>query len=72
MTQEELFKKDLKDLHLIINDLKAKLFMLRFQNATGQLDKSHQIKLVKHDIARVFTVINAKKRNKTIKAKGAN
>ena len=70
MTQEELSKKEVKELKLMINDLKAKLFMLRFQNATGQLDKSHQIKLVKHDIARVFTVINTKKRAKA--AKGNN
>lgn len=69
MTQEELSKKDVKELKLMINDLKAKLFMLRFQNATGQLDKTHQIKLVKHDIARVFTVINTKKRAKVAKGK---
>jgi large subunit ribosomal protein L29 len=38
-------------------DLKNELFNLRFQLATGQLDNTGKIKLVKKDIARVQTVI---------------
>ena len=36
---------------------KEELFNLRFQNATGQLDNSSRIKTVKHDIARMYTVL---------------
>ena len=37
---------------------KEELFNLRFQNATGSLEKSHLIKAVKKDIARTETIIN--------------
>ncbi len=38
-------------------DLKNELFNLRFQLATGQLDNTGKIKLVKKNIARVQTVL---------------
>jgi large subunit ribosomal protein L29 len=37
---------------------KEELFNLRFQLATGQLDNSSAIKKVRHEIARIATVIN--------------
>jgi len=36
---------------------KVELFNLRFQLATGQLDNSSAIKKVRHEIARIATVI---------------
>jgi large subunit ribosomal protein L29 len=36
---------------------KEELFNLRFQLATGQLDNSSAIKKVRHEIARIATVI---------------
>jgi large subunit ribosomal protein L29 len=36
---------------------KEELFNLRFQLATGQLDDSSRIKKVRHDIARIATVM---------------
>ena len=36
---------------------KEELFNLRFQLATGQLDNSSAIKKVRHDIARIATVM---------------
>jgi large subunit ribosomal protein L29 len=36
---------------------KEELFNLRFQLATGQLDNSSSIKKVRHEIARIATVI---------------
>ncbi len=49
MTDQELDNK--------LNDLKAELFNLRFQLATGQLDNPMRIKSVRKDIARVKTLI---------------
>ena len=49
MTTQELDNK--------LNDLKAELFNLRFQLATGQLDNPMRIKSVRKDIARVKTII---------------
>ena len=52
MTSEELMAK--------LQELKRELFNLRFQNAINQLENPHQISEVKHDIARVMTVLNEK------------
>ena len=41
-------------------DLKKELFNLRFQHAINQLDNPHKIADVKHDIARVMTVLREK------------
>jgi large subunit ribosomal protein L29 len=49
MTTQELDNK--------LKDLKAELFNLRFQLATGQLDNPMRIKAVRKDVARVKTII---------------
>ena len=40
--------------------LKKEQFNLRFQAATGQLEKTHRVQVVRRDIARVKTVLRAK------------
>ena len=40
--------------------LKREQFNLRFQQATGQMDKSHRVNEVRKDIARIKTVMRAK------------
>lgn len=52
MTAEQLEKK--------LSELKTELFNLRFQHAINQLDNPHKITEVKHDIARVMTVLREK------------
>ena len=49
MTVEQLNEK--------LDSLKKDLFMLRMQHATNQLDNPVKIREVKHDIARVKTVL---------------
>ena len=44
--------------------LKKEQFNLRFQAATGQMEKTHRVEEVRRDIARIKTVI----RQKTVKA----
>ncbi|MEW6597605.1 MAG: 50S ribosomal protein L29 [Pseudomonadota bacterium] len=44
--------------------LKKEQFNLRFQAATGQMEKTHRVEEVRRDIARIKTVI----RTKTVKA----
>jgi large subunit ribosomal protein L29 len=41
-------------------NLKKEQFNLRFQKATGQLEKTHRVDEVRKDIARVKTVLRAK------------
>ncbi len=38
-------------------DLKKEQFNLRFQAATGQMEKSHRVSQVRKDIARIKTVM---------------
>ena len=45
-----------------LKELKAELFNLRFQHAINQLDNPHKMTEVKHDIARVMTVLQEMKK----------
>ena len=51
--------RDMKPVELSkkLDELKQELFNLRFQHAINQLDNPQRIKTVKHDIARVKTVM---------------
>ena len=46
-----------KELSEKLVDLKAELFLLRFQHAINQLENPKRIKAVKKDIARISTII---------------
>ncbi len=52
LTQDELSDQLLS--------LKKEQFNLRFQAATGQLEKTHRVEVVRRDIARIKTVLRAK------------
>jgi large subunit ribosomal protein L29 len=43
-----------------LEGLKEELFNLRFQSATGQLDNPMRIKDVRHDVARVLTILRGR------------
>jgi len=60
MKAEELKGQGLDSLKQSLHDLLKEQFNLRMQKATGQLGTTHQLKLVRRDIARVKTVINQK------------
>jgi len=51
--------RDLPDEELLdrLESLKEELFNLRFQFATGQLDNPMRIKVVRHDVARILTLL---------------
>jgi large subunit ribosomal protein L29 len=51
--------RDLDDEELIVRleSSKEELFNLRFQLATGQLDNPMRIKDVRHDVARILTIL---------------
>jgi large subunit ribosomal protein L29 len=40
--------------------LKKEQFNLRFQAATGQVEKTHRVEQIRRDIARIKTVLHAK------------
>ncbi|MGL4762383.1 MAG: 50S ribosomal protein L29 [Sarcina sp.] len=54
---KELRTNNPQDLKAKLNDLKAELFNLRFQLATGQLENPMRIREVKKSIAQIKTII---------------
>ena len=57
MKAKEVRQMSSKELADKLTELKAELFNLRFQLATGQLDNPIRIRTVRKDIARVNTII---------------
>ena len=55
--REELKGQSADELSAKLVDAKKELFNLRFQNATNQLDNTSRIKEVRHNIARIQTVL---------------
>ena len=49
LTDDELVTK--------LRESKEELFNLRFQMATGQLTNTHRLRVVRHEIARTYTVL---------------
>ena len=48
------------ELSALLLDLRKEQFNLRFQRATGQMEKTHRVDEVRKDIARIKTVLRAK------------
>ena len=62
MKAAELRTMSVEALENKVKELKAELFNLRFQHAINQLDNPHKMTEVKHDIARVMTVLQEMKK----------
>ena len=60
----ELIKLDLKILKDKMGVLRKESLNLRFQKSSGQLEKTARISVVKKQIARIKTAINANKKMK--------
>jgi large subunit ribosomal protein L29 len=53
----ELRELNDEELVLRLRESKEELFNLRFQMATGQMDNNRRLRMVRHDIARIYTVM---------------
>ena len=60
MKAEKLREMTAEELENKLAELKKELFNLRFQHAINQLENPHKMTEVKHDLARVMTVLNEK------------
>jgi large subunit ribosomal protein L29 len=60
MNATELKGKTPDQLRDALVSLKKEAFNLRFQQATGQLENTARMRLVKRDVARVKTVLSQK------------
>ena len=61
MKAEELRGKALSELNEELEGLLKEQFNLRMQKGTGQLTKTHELRRVRRDIARIRTVLNEKR-----------
>jgi large subunit ribosomal protein L29 len=60
MKANELLTDTPDQLKQKVADLRKEQFNLRFQRASGQLEKTDRVRAVRRDIARVKTVLGAK------------
>ncbi|ONI82578.1 50S ribosomal protein L29 [Saccharothrix sp. ALI-22-I] len=56
-TATELRELTEEELVLRLREAKEELFNLRFQMATGQLDNNRRLRTIRHEIARIYTVM---------------
>ena len=56
------------ELETRLREFKEELFNLRFQSATGQLESHGRIRAVRHDIARIYTVLRERELGITVLA----
>jgi len=59
MTSDEIRAMTPDQLTEALLNLKKEQFNLRFQAATGQMEKTHRVDEVRKDIARIKTVLRA-------------
>ncbi|AQS35585.1 MULTISPECIES: 50S ribosomal protein L29 [Shewanella] len=60
MKASELTEKSVEELNAELLGLLREQFNLRMQHATGQLTQTHQLKIVRRNVARVKTIITSK------------
>ena len=61
MKTSEIREMSREDIIIKIAELQDELFDLRMQKATAALEKPHKIKELRHNIARMKTVLNERK-----------
>lgn len=64
MKLSEIRGKGEKELAKMIDEKKVELFGLRLQFSRGQLAKTATLKLLRKDIAQIFTVLKEKEMNR--------
>jgi len=69
MTNPSIYRdKSFDELNDELVKLKKEQFNLRFQRASGQLEKTSRVGEVRHDIARIHTVLGQKARGENVPA----
>ena len=63
MKQSELKDKNVDQLREDLSAFKKEAFNLRFQKASGQLENTARVRVVRRTIARILTILTSKKEN---------
>jgi len=61
MKAKEIKELSIEELEKKLRDAREEMLGLRLQKQVGQLEKTHQLKLTRRDIARYETILSAKK-----------
>ncbi len=69
MKENEIINLTTEEIIAKIKETKEELFNLRFQQATGNLDKPSKIKDLRHTVARLKTVLREREIEEQGKAK---
>lgn len=64
MKMTEIRKLATEDLNKKLVENKKELFNLKFASATGNLEKPHRIKELRHEVAKIKTVIRERELSK--------
>lgn len=60
LKMSEVNKMDASAIKGQVSELRKKLFELKLQKVTTSVEKSHELKSVRKDIARLLTALNSK------------
>jgi large subunit ribosomal protein L29 len=66
VTATELRELNNEELVLRLKESKEELFNLRFQMATGQLENNRRLRVVRRDIARIYTIMRERELGLTV------
>ena len=58
------------ELETRLREAKEELFNLRFQMATGQLDNNRRLRTVRHEIARIYTILRERELGLSVAPEG--
>ncbi len=62
MKASDVRAKSVDELKSELADLRKEQFNLRFQRASGQLENTSRVRVVRRDIARIMTVLGERQR----------
>jgi large subunit ribosomal protein L29 len=71
VTASELRELNDEELVARLRESKEELFNLRFQMATGQLENNRRLRVVRRDIARIYTIMRERELGLTVSPDGA-
>ena len=69
MKMADIRKLTTEELNKRLEENKKELFNLKFASATGNLEKPHRIKELRHDVAKIKTVIRERELSEVKEAK---
>lgn len=62
MKASELRQLTVSELQTRLDEAKEEYFKLRFQMASGQLEDTNRLRIVRHNVARIKTVLTERER----------